>query len=91
LKNFYTCCGDRHWQYMSIDPKSGLREFSCGPASNSHAGGNPKQPNWQPFLRVKGGFLSVSVFTENDVPTIAFRHHDVHGKVVHEYKAESLR
>lgn len=91
LTNFYTCCGDRHWQYMSIDPKSGLREFSCGPASDKHAGGNPKQPDWQPFLRVKGGFLSVSVSNENEVPTIAFRHHDVHGAVVHDYKAKTRR
>ena len=89
LKNFYTCCGDRHWQYMSVDPKSGLREFSCGPASNKHAGGNPKQPDWQPFLRVKGGFLTVNVFQSDDTPTIAFRHHDVHGKVVHEFTATS--
>ena len=32
LENFYTVCGDRHWQYMSIDPTSSLREFSCGPS-----------------------------------------------------------
>lgn len=89
LKNFYTCCGDRHWQYMSIDPNTSLREFSCGPASDQHAGGNPDQPDWQPFLRVKGGFLSVSVTKENDKPTIAFRHHDVKGNVVHEFSATS--
>lgn len=88
LKNFYSCCGDRHWQYMSIEPKSGLREFSCGPASDKHAGGNPRQPDWQPFLRVQGGFLTVSVTREKDVPTITFRHHDVHGKVVHEFQAK---
>ena len=85
LKNFYTVCGDRHWQYMSVDPASDLREFSCGPASDSHAGGNPEQPEWQKFLRVKGGFLSVNVFKRDGSPTIAFRHHDVHGKVVHEW------
>ncbi len=89
LKNFYTCCGDRHWQYMSIDPKSGLREFSCGPASDVHAGGNPQQPDWQPFLRVKGGYLSIAVSKVDGKPTIAFRHHGVHGKVVHEFTAES--
>ncbi len=87
LKNFYSCCGDRHWQYMSIDPNSGLREFSCGPASDSHAGGNPVQPDWQPFLRVEGGFLTVSVARSNGEPQISFRHHDVHGKVVHEFTA----
>ncbi len=90
LQNFYVCCGDRHWQYLSVDPMSGLREFSCGPASDVHAGGNPVQPPWQKFLRVEGGFLSVSV-SRNDSgqPTIAFRHHDVHGKVVHEFTAQS--
>ncbi|MCA9123268.1 MAG: alkaline phosphatase D family protein [Planctomycetaceae bacterium] len=87
LTKFFTCCGDRHWQYMSVEPSSGLREFSCGPASDKHAGGNPKQPDWQPFLRVKGGFLTVSVTKANDRPTIAFRHHDVHGEVVHEFVA----
>lgn len=88
LNNFFTCCGDRHWQYMSIDPNSGLREFSCGPASDVHAGGNPEQPDWQPFLRVEGGFLTVSVRKQGGAPTIAFRHHDVHGKVVHEFTAQ---
>ena len=88
LDNFYVCNGDRHWQYMSIDPKSGLREFSCGPASDKHAGGNPKQDKTiQPFLRVKGGFLTVSVTKQDGTPTIAFRHHGVHGKVFHEFTA----
>jgi alkaline phosphatase D len=87
LTNFFTCCGDRHWQYMSIDPKTKLREFSCGPASDQHAGGSPgENPEIQPFHRVKGGFLSVSVTREGDKPTIAFRHHDVHGEVVHEFR-----
>jgi alkaline phosphatase D len=89
LSNLFVCCGDRHWQYVSIDPKTGLHEFSCGPASDQHAGGNPQQPEWQKFLRVKGGFLSVSVTQENGVPTIAFRHRDVHGKVTHELKSRS--
>ena len=74
---------------MSIDPGSGLTEFSCGPASDLHAGGNPEQRDWQPFLRVKGGFLTVAVRRQNGIPVIAFRHHDVHGKVVHEFTARS--
>ncbi|MCZ6673717.1 MAG: alkaline phosphatase D family protein [Verrucomicrobia bacterium] len=88
LKNFYVCNGDRHWQYMSVDPATGLREFSVGPPSDIHAGGNPPQDHRiQPFMRVGGGFLTVSVTRESGAPTIAFRHHDVDGKVVHEYKA----
>ncbi len=88
LDNFFVCCGDRHWQYLSIDPSSGLREFSCGPASDVHAGGSPgRDPEMQPFHRVAGGFLTVEVTRHQGRPTIYFRHHDVHGKVVHEYHA----
>lgn len=92
LKNFYVCCGDRHWQYLSIDPKTKLHEFSCGPASDIHAGGSPgREPEIQPFHRVKGGFLSVSVFRKDGEPRIAFRHHDVKGKVVNEFTADPKR
>lgn len=88
LANFYTCCGDRHWQYMSIDPKSGLREFSCGPASDIHAGGSPgRDEELQPFHRVKGGFLTVEVSREDGKPTIHFRHRDVHGEVTNDFTA----
>lgn len=87
LNNFFVCCGDRHWQYYSIDPKTKLKEFSCGPASDQHAGGTPGQDfAVQPFHRVKGGFLSVTVSNKNALPTIAFKHHDVYGEVVHELR-----
>jgi alkaline phosphatase D len=90
LNNFYVINGDRHWQYMSVDPATGLREFSAGPPSDIHAGGNPPQDkSIQPFLRVNGGFLTVSVTQENERPKIAFRHHDVDGNVVHEFLARS--
>lgn len=92
IDNFYVCCGDRHWQYTSVDLKTKLREFSCGPASDKHAGGSPgPDPKIQPFHRVKGGFLSVSVFKNGETPTVAFRHHDVHGEVVSEFKAASTK
>ncbi len=92
LKNLYVCCGDRHWQYLSIDPKTGLYEFDCGPASDAHAGGSPgRDPKIQPFHRVKGGFLSVTVSKKDDQPRITFRHHDVNGKVVHEFDADPMR
>jgi alkaline phosphatase D len=87
LANFFVCCGDRHWQYHSVDPASGLAEFSCGPASDKHAGGSPGQDEeYHKFHRMKGGFLTVSVLRERDRPTIALRHHDVHGTVVYEHK-----
>jgi len=37
--NTVVVCGDRHWQYMSIDPHTKLREYCTGPASDEHAGG----------------------------------------------------
>jgi len=70
--------GDRHWQYHSVDPETGLNEFGCGPASDAHAQGwnpNDKRPE-QKFLRVKGGFASIKV----DGKKATFTHRDVDGK-----------
>lgn len=84
--NLFVVCGDRHWQYHSIDPKTGIQEFSCGPASDVHAGGVPDDATDEyRFLRVLGGFLSVSVEPEGERSQITFRHHDVAGTVVHEW------
>ena len=82
LQNLFVCCGDRHWQYLSTDPVTGLREFSCGPASDKHAGGSPgRDPRIQSFHRVKGGFLSVHVLREQGRPVIRLSHHGVQGRV----------
>jgi alkaline phosphatase D len=79
--NFFVVCGDRHWQYHSAHPKTGLNEFSVGAASDEHAGGSPgENTDYHRFHRVRGGFLSVGVTADG----IAFRHHDVRGKVVYE-------
>ncbi|QDT53524.1 PhoD-like phosphatase [Caulifigura coniformis] len=84
--NFFVICGDRHWQYHSVHPQSGLHEFSAGPASDEHAGGTPgEDKTWHRFHRVKGGFLSVSITPGSKVPPITFRHHDVAGQVVYEF------
>lgn len=82
----FVICGDRHWQYVSRDATTGVHEFSCGAGSDAHAEGyslENRQPEHR-FLRIKGGFLSVAVNRTDNAPRIAFRHHDVHGKVVHE-------
>lgn len=81
--------GDRHWQYHSIDPDTGLNEFGSGPASDVHAGGFSKnlQEKWQPFLRIKGGYLSVEVGPE----AATVRHHDVNGKIVNESQIPAPR
>lgn len=73
--------GDRHWQYHSVDAETGLHEFGCGPASDPHAGGwkpGDRRPEHR-FLRVKGGFASISIEAGQAVVT----HHDVGGKPVH--------
>lgn len=84
-QRFYIVCGDRHWQYHSVDPKFGgrLREFSCGPASDVHAHGSPGfDPRYHVFHREGGGFLSVTVRRTASTPRVEFRHHDVDGHVV---------
>lgn len=83
--NTVSVCGDRHWQYVSQDPVTGLVEYSCGPTSNAHAGGFGNEPrDMHRYLRVKGGFLSVTVEREGEAPVAIFRHHDVGGQVRNE-------
>lgn len=83
-KNMVVVCGDRHWQYHSIDPKTGLREYCCGPASDPHAGGwkqSDFRDDYHRFLRVKGGVLAVTSERVDGKPTLTFRFHDVKGDV----------
>ncbi len=84
-KDMYVICGDRHWQYVSVDPKSGVREYSCGPTADSHAGGfreEYKSPMHR-YLKIKGGFLSVVVNRADGTPQIILRHHGVDGSLYH--------
>lgn len=85
-KNVFIVCGDRHWQYVSKDTKTGLMEFSCGPASDEHAEGWKKDdilPEHR-YLNIAGGFLSVKVEQENGKPVIRFTHYSVNGEPLHE-------
>jgi phosphodiesterase/alkaline phosphatase D-like protein/dienelactone hydrolase len=85
--NFFIVCGDRHWQYHSVVPATGLQEFSCGPASDVHASTSAElEPSYHRFQRLLGGFLSVEAGLDGQVPWIHFRHHDTAGKVVHEHR-----
>jgi alkaline phosphatase D len=85
-ENFFVACGDRHWQYHSVHPASGVQEFSSGPVSDQHASGSPgEDPEYHRFHRQQGGFLSVNAKRSGDESTITFRFHDVHGEVVHEH------
>jgi len=83
--NFFVICGDRHWQYHSVHPETGLNEFSVGAASNSHAGGTPgHNPEIHRFHKVQGGFLTVRVGREDGAPMILFQLCDVDGNVSYE-------
>jgi len=85
-KNTYVICGDRHWQYVSVDAKTGTREYSCGPASDEHAGGwsnDQRLPEHQ-YLNVIGGFLAVIVDRPEGRPTVTFRHYGVDGDILNE-------
>lgn len=82
---FLVVVGDRHWQYHSVHPETGLNEFSVGPASDAHAGGTPgEDAEYHRFHRVGGGFLSVDVDWIGDRPRVVLRHRDVSGRVVYE-------
>lgn len=83
--NFFVICGDRHWQYHSVHPATGIQEFSVGAASDSHAGGSPGEDKaYHRFHRVQGGFLSVELSCAGSDSRIAFQLRDVDGTIVYE-------
>jgi len=88
--NMFIICGDRHWQYVTEDPETGIIEFSVGPSSDSHAGGFKKsdESDMHRYLNIKGGFFSVNMTADAEDPEITFTHHAVDGSVYH---SESFR
>jgi alkaline phosphatase D len=85
-KNMVVLHGDRHWQYFSIDDKTGLREYSCGAASDEHAGGWKKDeflPEHR-YMQVVGGFLLVQVERRDGEPVMTLQHRDVDGLILNE-------
>ena len=77
---------------MSVHPKTGVREYSCGPASDKHANGwsqSDFREDYHKYLNVIGGFLSATVERASGEPTLTFRYHDVQGKVKYEDKLTS--
>ena len=84
--NMVVVCGDRHWQYVSVDDKTGLREYSTGPGSDEHAGGFRQElrgPEHR-YLNIVGGFLAGIVDREEGKPVMTFRHYGVDGDVLNE-------
>ena len=85
-KNMVVVCGDRHWQYISADSATGVREYSSGPASDAHAGGWPKGKRLPEhrYINVIGGFMEGVVDRENGQPVLLFRHFGVAGDLLYE-------
>ncbi|MBI3681100.1 MAG: alkaline phosphatase D family protein [Acidobacteria bacterium] len=79
--------GDRHWQYHSVDPDTGVHEFGCGPASDVHAvpPSEGEDSRYHRFLRIKGGFVAVQVNPDDRQNPLVFEHRDVKGGVVHRH------
>ncbi|MEE9368820.1 MAG: alkaline phosphatase D family protein [Pontiella sp.] len=82
-KNMYVACGDRHWQYVSVDTETGVKEFSCGPTADKHAGGwkNSMLMPEHKYLNVQGGFMTITVERKDGNPVLTARHYDVNGTV----------
>lgn len=83
-QNLVVVCGDRHWQYLSVHPQTGVREYSCGPASNAHAGGwqqSDFREDYHKYLNVTGGFLSATCERADGLSTLTFRWHQPDGTV----------
>ncbi|MEN9574826.1 MAG: hypothetical protein RL514_2681 [Verrucomicrobiota bacterium] len=87
--HFFVITGDRHWQYHSVHPETGVQEFSVGPASDEHASGSPGyDAKYHKFHRVQGGFLAVTLQREGAKSRILFEHRNVMGKVAYSWNAE---
>ena len=84
--NLTVITGDRHWQYVSVDPATSVNEWSIGPSTAAHAGGwEEKTPRPEHrFLRTgQGGFLSGVVTPTATGASFELRLHDVDGRVVY--------
>ena len=84
--NLVVACGDRHWQYVSVDAVHGVKEYSSGPVSDQHAGGwnNDKILPEHRYLNVTGGFLAITVERREGNPALIARHYGVDGRVLNE-------
>ena len=87
--NTFVVCGDRHWQYHSIDPETKLHEFSVGPVSNRHAGGwNQKdfRKDYHQYLRVEGGYLELQLNANQGNTSLTAIHLDPYGQEHHRHE-----
>jgi alkaline phosphatase D len=77
LGNAIVINGDRHWQYHSVDPETGLHEFGCGPIGNLHDYGGHCgfQPKYHKYFDPGGGFLLVTVTRDVTEPLLRLAHY----------------
>lgn len=96
---FFIICGDRHWQYHSVDIKTGYQEFSCGAFvdANARLGRKPgDHESTDPYAtevtqlftqeEPSGGFLHIEVnptAKKNQGSKISFNFMDEGGKLLH--------
>jgi len=92
-ENMFVACGDRHWQYVSVDAETGVKEFSCGPTSQAHAAGwsDDKLTKEHRYLKVQGGFMTISVERRDGKSVLIARHYDVDGKLCNESLSEAIK
>jgi alkaline phosphatase D len=85
LTNLIVINGDRHWQYHSVDPETGLQEFACGAVADLHSVKTaPLGVGYYRFRRLGGGFISASLGGSAERPRLTIRHHNPVGEVVNE-------
>lgn len=88
LHNLMLICGDRHWQYESVDTRNGrqIHEFSCGPTCDEHTAAVPPITEahrgvTQPYAASIGGFLQVIYRPDR---TLTFEFFNQSGERVHQ-------
>jgi alkaline phosphatase D len=86
LSNVVLMCGDRHWQYHSIDKRNGrtTHEFSCGPTCDEHVQAVP--PPYEgvdrPYSASRGGFLTIMYRPDR---TLSFQYYSVQGEPLYKH------
>jgi len=78
--------GDRHWQYVSVDPATGVWEFGTGPSTDRHAGGYSeklRKPQHR-YLKILGGYFLGTVERQGDEVWFTGRHFSATGELRHE-------
>ncbi len=80
-------CGDRHWQYHSIDRRQGraVHEFSVGPTCDEHTQAIPPEIKDvdRTYAASRGGFVGVTYEPDR---TLTFQFYSVGGEPLHKHR-----